>query len=186
MTTQTPRQLPTAHIDNASQPYLRELGRLVIAGSRLDELVRAIASLTGPVADDTPIVEVLSALSARLPRRKPALDRALSDEMEAWITGTAMLLDARSRIFAAAASGHFTGATSDAVHVEMPDSSVVAADTEYLERMIQRMHRQDVSGHLLHLQLDPQLSAGGSEPIALHPESERPVSSESTGSLEVG
>jgi hypothetical protein len=164
--------LPTAQLDSASQPYLRELGRMVIAGSRLEELSRSIASLTAAVDDDTPIDEVLDALSKRLPRRKPPLERGLLDELEAWIVGARMLLDARSRVFAASASGHFTGAGSDAVHVVMPDESVVAADTEYLERMIQRMHRHDVSGHLLHLQLEQTaVGAGsGSDPIALRPE----------------
>jgi hypothetical protein len=42
--------------------------------------------------------------------------------------------------------------------------------------MIQRMHRHDVSGHLLHLQLEPTaFGAGtGSDPVALRPDALHP------------
>jgi hypothetical protein len=142
------RPLPTAQLDNASQPYLRELGRLVIAASRLDELAH-----------------ILDAFAA-----------TPDDELAAWTTGAHALLDGRSRLFAAAASGHFTGAGGDAIHVVMPDDTVVAADAEYLERMIQRIHRHDVSGHLLHLRLDVPAEGTGQDPIELRPDASSPAS----------
>ncbi|CAN5135786.1 hypothetical protein BH11ACT3_BH11ACT3_08240 [soil metagenome] len=140
--TASPRLLPTAHFDNASQPYLRELGRLVIAASRLDALCAVLDEFTS--SDD--------------------------DELTAWMTGAHSLLDGRTRLFAAAASGHFTGASSDAVRVVMPDDTVVAADAEYVERMIQRIHRHDASGQLLHLRLDVPAESASPDPIELRPE----------------
>lgn len=152
-----PLPLPSAQLDSASQPFLRELGRLVIASSRLDQIDAAVASL-----------------------HRPRKGSALATELDAWRSGAALLHEACVRVFAAAASGHFSGSSSDCIRVQTPDGTTVAADTEYLERMLQRIHRHDVSGHLLHLKLDvPAEAAVTADPVSLRPDQPAAASDQS-------
>ncbi|HWH26033.1 MAG TPA: hypothetical protein VNT53_05250 [Pseudolysinimonas sp.] len=181
-----PRLLPTAQLESASHPYVRELGRLVIASSRLEVLTRAIAVRLGAEIEGLTVDAMLDQIGVRLKRRTLGIEASLADDVTAWVSGTRILLEARTRLFAEAAFGHFAGTGADAIQLVTPDGSRVSMDAEYLERMIQRIHRHDVGGHLLYADLEVLAHEGeASEPIALHSDGRHRVAPKAARTSEV-
>lgn len=155
----------TRRADGAGERYLRQLGRFVVAISRLES---TSSGLCRAMSVDTAITGMRSAL-AEVGRRAgdgmPPWSAVRCDDLQRWVEIAGRMMDERDRLFVAIAEHRFTGSEGDAARVRGQDGTVYAADERYLERMLSRIARHEVIGGDLRVRLEYLDPKGRSYPL---------------------
>ena len=159
--------LPAARLEDMSEHYLRNLGGLVVTTGRLELVCRDIASAMKVDLDVVTSTAVALDLAREQSERSlPPWSTVSADGLRDWMRRAAALLDERDRVFAAVPATRFSGTAGDAATVTAADGSHYSADDSYLERLMVRSQRCEVSGHDLRHRLEYADSDGMLWPLA--------------------
>ncbi|MBI5160628.1 MAG: hypothetical protein HY996_04325 [Micrococcales bacterium] len=153
------------HADTADDRYLRQLGRLVVAVSRLEATSVAICRGMCVNPGNPGLLTALAAAARRAEAGMPPWAQVRCEDLMRWSAIARRLLDERDRLLIGIAAHRFTGSEGDAARVTAPDGTVFPADERFLDRMIHRVHRHEAAGLDLRMRLEYVDAKGKNYPL---------------------
>lgn len=154
------------HADTADDRYLRQLGRLVVAVSRLEAASAAVCRGMRVHPAHPTLVAALPVAARRAESGMPPWAQVRCEDLIRWTEIACRILDERDRLLIGIAAHRFTGSEGDAARVTAPDGTVYPADERFLDRMIARVHRHEAAGLDLRTRLEYVDAKGKNYPLA--------------------